>query len=252
MIVTGHEGEGKSTLLRQIAIQCAAGVHPFTFEKIEKPVVLLLDLENSREQIKSEILKICTRAGVRVPRFAVHPLPSGINLAIPEQEAALRLVIQVLKPDLVIGGPLYKLVEASLSDEAASRLLAAALDRLRVEFGFALVLEAHQVNETIAFDPKTGAFRKNRPQRPFGSSLWRRWPEFGVCLFTDGTLVHWRGQRQEREFPAKLQRDGDVWLWQAAPKNCAKCGEPVPEGKEMYCSDKCRAAAKKSRQRARQ
>jgi ATPase subunit of ABC transporter with duplicated ATPase domains len=34
VIVTGQEGKGKSTLLRQIGVQVAAGIHPFTLDDI--------------------------------------------------------------------------------------------------------------------------------------------------------------------------------------------------------------------------
>ncbi len=255
MILTGNEGEGKSTALRQWGIQVASGIHPFTLQPIEPKRVLLMDLENSRHQIKGEIQKICDRAGIEVPgepNFAVGNWPAGINLANPlgEAEAVLKEVIKEYQPDLVIGGPLYKLAEVSLADETASRLISAALDRLRDDYGFALVLEAHQVNENSAWDQIIRKFVKSRPQRPFGSSLWRRWPEFGLCLFTDGTLSHWRGDRQERAFPAKLQRDGDVWLWEPDTGVCPICQGDRPQGKERYCSDKCRETAKKRRQRS--
>ena len=254
MIVTGNEGEGKSTLLRQWAIMMAAGINPATMEEIPPVRVLLMDLENSEEQTRLEIIKICDRAGIEVPGepwLAVACWPAGLNLAREDYEAAVKIVIDEYRPDIVLGGPLYKMTEASLSDEGASRAVSATLDRLREAYGFVLVLEAHQVNESQGYDSQARKFVKNRPPRPFGSSIWRRWPEFGYCLFQDGTFFRWRGDRQSRSWPQKFQRDGDVWLWQPDNGRCPVCGASRPEGKVTYCSDKCAETAKKRRQRLR-
>jgi hypothetical protein len=57
--------------------------------------------------------------------------------------------------------------------------------------------------------------------RPFGSSLWKRWPEFGYCLkLTRDSdfharmchLIPWRGPRDERDWPAGLAAGGS-WPW---------------------------------------
>jgi replicative DNA helicase len=42
--------------------------------------------------------------------------------------------------------------------------------------------------------------------------LWSRWPEFGLHLSAKGQLLHWRGARDERNWPAALNRGGD-WPW---------------------------------------
>src|SRR6266496_2250852 len=77
---------------------------------------------------------------------------------------------------------------------------------LRTAFGFALVLEAHTPNE---------ANGQRRVMRPYGASLWRRWPEFGLYLAEDGALSHWRGPRDERAWPSRLVRGG-AWPWSPA------------------------------------
>jgi hypothetical protein len=51
-----------------------------------------------------------------------------------------------------------------------------------------------------------------RPERPYGASLWSRWPEFGLYLSPEGHLRHWRGARDERDWPAALERGG-TWPW---------------------------------------
>lgn len=254
-IVTGGEGEGKSTLLRQWAFMAASGIHPLTLQPMPRVRTMILDLENSREQIKAELLKIAEYSELPVPEepwLLVASLPNGLNLPSAEYETALSELLETYHPDLILGGPLYKMADLSLADENTSKQLSTALDRLRSAHHFALVLEAHQVNESTAYDMKKGQFVRSRPPRPFGSSLWRRWPEFGLCLFTDGTLVHWRQDRRAREWPKKLQREGESWLWEPDTGNCPQCGETRPEGKIIYCSDKCRNSAKVKRHRQRE
>lgn len=256
LIVTGSEGDGKSTLLRQMGIQIALGIHPFTYSSFEPPTVLLMDLENSEEQIKEEIRKIAERAEVDLnENLSVTSWPSGVDFTRFDYEAEVRSIIDAIRPDLVIGGPLYKMTEQSLADETASRQVSAALDRLREDFGATLILEAHQVNEATAFDATEKdpslKWKKNRQARPFGASLWRRWPEFGYCLFHGGTWFNWRGDRQPREWPKKFMRDGERWLWQVDDGHCPICRIERPEGRDIYCSDRCRNTAKARRHRAK-
>jgi replicative DNA helicase len=60
--------------------------------------------------------------------------------------------------------------------------------------------------------------------RPIGTSLWQRWPEFGIGLRKQKDkegqplkLDHWRGQRDEREWPLELARGAvNGWAWSAA------------------------------------
>jgi replicative DNA helicase len=57
-----------------------------------------------------------------------------------------------------------------------------------------------------------------RDLRPRGSSALLGWPEFGYGMRNIGTegyadLVPWRGNREERDWPARLRRaDGFRWL----------------------------------------
>jgi hypothetical protein len=51
-----------------------------------------------------------------------------------------------------------------------------------------------------------------RPIRPINNSLWLRWPEFGLHLGDAGMISRWRGDRDERSWPAQLKRGG-AWPW---------------------------------------
>ncbi len=250
-IVTGAEGEGKSTLIREWAVMIASGIHPFTLDPMQRQRVMLLDLENSEEQIKDELIKICGRAGIEVPGepwLIVVPWPAGIDLAASDYEAAVDSTLKTYPVDIVMGGPLYKMIDTSLADENASKSLSAALDRLREDHDITMVLEAHQVNEQVAYNAKTSEFVRDRARRPFGSSLWRRWPEFGICLFTDGRLSHWRTPRSKRVWIERLRFDGPTWLWQPDNRIC-RCGKPLTERQQFYCSEVCSNAERQSRYR---
>ncbi|MDP8958289.1 MAG: hypothetical protein M3N51_03605, partial [Actinomycetota bacterium] len=85
------------------------------------------------------------------------------------------------------------------------RAVAGHLDRLRASYGVALLLEAHSPYGSGG----------SGPRRPYGGSLWSRWPEFGLHLAESGVLSHWRGARDEREWPSALTRGGE-WPWIAA------------------------------------
>lgn len=206
VLLTGPEGGGKSTLLRQIAVQCAAGIHPFTGDDIQPLTVLLLDLENSKRHIRRQLRPLRLASHERADeRLYVTCHPQGLDLTDKNDARQLAHLINRLTPDLVVGGPVYKLVGGDPTEEQPAKAAAMLLDRLRVTHGFALILETHQPHETNG----------KRPERPYGASLWKRWPEFGLHLSEQGHLRHWRGDRDERAWPPALQRGG-VWPWTLA------------------------------------
>ena len=115
--------------------------------------------------------------------------------------------IEANAPDLVIIGPIYKMATADPTEEAPARTVIACLDHLRELYGCALLIEAHSPHASNG-----GA----RPMRPYGASIWMRWPEFGLHITDTGQLKHWRGDRDERQWPSVLQRGGS-WPWTVAP-----------------------------------
>lgn len=207
LILTGPEGKGKSTLLRQMAVQLAAGTHPFDGEPFTPFTVLLVDCENSTRQIRRKLRALVEMAGPKLEhgRMFVVPKPEGIDLGTAVDFAWLEAIAEAVKPSLLIIGPIYKMSDGDPIDETTAKPIIKALDLIRTRYDCALLIEAHTPHES-------------KTERPFGASIWKRWPEFGLFLDPAGPLRHWRGARDEREWPAALQwgRGKAAWPWERA------------------------------------
>lgn len=205
------EGGGKTTMLRQLAVQCAAGVVPFTSEGRCTPArVLMVDGENRESQSKRRFRPLAITAGDDLDdesRLVVKCRPEGLDLLGQRDQEWLIAHIEANRPDLLMLGPLYKLHEDDPTAEQPARRLAAFLDKIVVRYGLALIVEAHPPNEAQGF---------KRPLRIYGASLWRRWFETGLGI-TQGEdktyeLVQWRVTRGDGDWPEVLVRGG-IWPW---------------------------------------
>jgi hypothetical protein len=210
VIITAEEGAGKSTLLRQIAVQAASGIHPFTLETIAPITVLHIDVENTRRQSRRRYRPMRLQAGHQLEgdRLRIELRTAGLDLTTDTDREWLLDTCRYVQPDLLLIGPIYKLANGDPTEEKSAKPVAMALDLVRDQIDCAIVLEAHAAKAT-----GVGKGRK-RPHEPYGWSGWMRWPEVGVWLDRDGTLSHWRGAREERNWPHNLQRGG-TWPWAA-------------------------------------
>ena len=207
VVITGDEGWGKSTLLRQLGIGATAGHNPFAhslLDAIHGPLrVLLVDCENSSRQLRREfpkVLRAVNDLDAVNERFWISVRTEGLILDHPRDPMGDRAWIEeqlkAVRPDILLIGPLYKLMSGDPNAEQESRLLALYLDRIRgADAGMAVIIEAHA---------------PHGQKRPYGWSGWKRWPEFGLHLSEDGSLTPFRGGRdEERHWPRHLRRGGE-------------------------------------------
>ena len=217
LIITGDEGLGKSHLLRQFAICAAAGLDPWDASRRFDPVkVMIFDCENTEGQVRRNVRGIAA--------FAAHygrsdvasrvMLRNSARLDITRDKdlALIHRELDAQQPDLVIIGPLYRLVPRAIQTDDDAAPVLAALDTIR-DRGIALLIEAHS-GHAIG---KGGS----RDMRPRGSSALLGWPEFGYGLRNLGAkgnrycqFVAWRGNRSDRSgWPEALVRADDGVRW---------------------------------------
>lgn len=219
LMLTGSEGGGKSTLLRQIAVLSAAGIHPFRFSPIDPIRVLVVDAENSERQWRRAVRHMadeCALRGQRDPRDHVAlEFVSKTDITRASDIGAIHRRIDEAKPDLLLIGPLYQLIPRAINSDDDAAPVLAALNSIR-DRDVAMLIEAHAGHAVGAGG--------DRDLRPRGSSALLGWPEFGLGLRRDKgdqgrqikfSLVRWRGDRDRRSWPPKLVR-GQVWPWEPA------------------------------------
>jgi hypothetical protein len=217
LVLTGGEGAGKSTWVRQIAICAAAGVHPTTNRHADPVRVLVVDAENSEKQWRRASRTIATQARMMgsvdpaaTLRLACVP---RLDLTNERDVGAVHRLVDEHTPDLLVIGPLYRLIPRAITNDDDAAPLLTALDGLRAR-GLALIMEAHAGHATGS----TGM----RDLRPRGSAALMGWPEFGLGIRLradeDGIdrvdVVRWRGDRDERDWPGVMRRGrGDPFPW---------------------------------------
>lgn len=227
LILTGGEGGGKSTLLRQLAVTMAAAVHPFSGFDLDEPVkVYYLDVENGLYQFKRKAERLVDSVVRRLipENLRIDVRTGGLELTRRHDSSWLLGRLAANRPDVFITGPIYKLHADDPNKEEPARKLAALFDEIRERYGCAIILEAHSPH---------AAQGSRRPLRPVGASLWMRWPEFGYGLrYASDTTCYfegWRGPRDERAWPAGLRRGmQDEWPWVENQMMPTDTGEQEP------------------------
>jgi replicative DNA helicase len=212
LLITGGEGSGKSTLVRQIAILSAAGLHPFNFTPINPVNVLVVDAENSESQWRRASRGVAKQAklyGSHDPGDIRISCTPRMDLTRDADLAQVHKLLDDSPADVVVIGPLYRLISKAINSDDDAAPLLAALDTIR-DRGCSLLIEAHAGHSLTQGG--------ERDLRPRGSSQLMGWPEFGLGLRLPkpGTEVfevtRWRGDRDRREFPTGLMKGGD-WPW---------------------------------------
>lgn len=218
VILIADEGAGKSVLSRQVGACVAAGVHPFLPHagRYTPGRVLLVDLENPPGIVRRSLGQTVDSVGgldAIGDRYHIWNWPSGLDVRSPGGRAMLMRAIEQTRPDLLLIGPLYKMSEPRSNEtyEEQAKRTAASLDGLVARYGFALWIEHHSA--------KPGG--DGRRANPFGSSLWMRWPEFGLRMEQPGQqnepnvypLGRFRGDREQRHWPDSLVRYASRLPW---------------------------------------
>lgn len=215
LLVTASEGAGKSVLLTQIAVMTAAGIHPWTYQPMPARNVTVVDLENQDRLVARRLHRLRRQAPDMDPqRLRVHCRPEGIDLSTRSDRHWLIDRCHANATELLVIGPAYRMSngvaeKGDIGGEAAAKLVTGALDDIRIRCNVTLLMETHAPHGGIS----------GRDLRPFGSSVWLRWPEFGIGLARDDDhpndfkVKHWRGPRDERLWPTKLQKRAGRWPW---------------------------------------
>lgn len=218
MLVTASEGGGKSTLLTQIGFMVACGIHPWTHQECTPRNVTIIDLENSNRLVSRRLESLRKIAGDRLDpqRLRVHVRPDGLNLTGRTDRNWLLDRCRANATELLVIGPAYRMSSGvaergDVGGEDQARTVTRALDDIRVRCNVALLMETHAPHGSSGF---------GRDLRPFGSSVWLRWPEFGIGLRREDPeddrewlVEHWRGPRDIRTWPRHLMRRSGRWPW---------------------------------------
>jgi len=211
VVLVGLEGDGKSVLGWQVGFAAAAGLHPFVPGWHGKPQrVLLVDLETPAYLVNERLGRMRDWVQAKAPGWnpanvKLFHEPGGIDLTSASDAMRLADTIRLAAPDLIVAGPVYKmLVDRGQGAEQLHSQVAAFWDLMRARYRSALWLETH------APGPAVG---RPRDLRPYGWSGWMRWPEFGRTLERgakgkgEWRLGYFRGDRQEgRMWPETLTR----------------------------------------------
>lgn len=206
VLLVGPEGHGKSTLIRQIAMQAACGLKPFTLASMDPLSVLVVDAENDEVDDEwRDMLGLAAYHGRR-PEGRLHVVQSKgteVNLLSEVGQSFLMGWVEQYRPAICCLGPIYKLLFKDVKDDDAVRELERCLSRASGICHTAWIIEHHA--------PHKGAVDTKRVMRPIGSSVFMRWPDFGFGMTpTDDQSVYrleqFRGSRKRaRVWPERIR-----------------------------------------------
>lgn len=220
-VLVAGEGVGKSVWTHQMAEMVAQGVNPmWPTHRFDPTPTLVIDLENPdyvrRERVRNMHGRLRRRLGDSYieEMCAIWGRPSGIDLRSRSTAREIDAALNLVRPGLVILSPLYKSFRKKGREdhEDAAAEMQEILDDLRARYGFALIIEHHA--------PKGSGGA--RDMVPFGSSLWQRWPEYGVTLAptndegSEAKVSRYRGDRvRTKSWPKFIHWGGPAgWPWE--------------------------------------
>lgn len=218
-VIVAGEGVGKTSLLRQLAICLAGGLNPWNGQRVASGQrVLFIDTEVSRDQsrrayrwISGRIVRPGISPGWKSRIIHKTRNEGGVDITGRDEQWFFDTVERV-SPDVLILSPAYKLMRGDPKDDRDVLNLLDVIDQARVKHNAAVLIETHAPH---------GQFL-SRDMRPFGSSVWLRWPEIGIGYQRDGDIpkefqgdkadhleaVEWRGAREPRDWPTHIRYGG--------------------------------------------
>jgi hypothetical protein len=217
IVTVGAGGSGKTVMAYQVAAAAAVGRHPFLAETFEPVRVLAIDLEMPTYLLNENLALVFGIARYYGDpeaggRFQVFHQPRGLNLLKPGNAQILTGLIRKHRPDLIVGGPAYKM-HGDTGERGDHTGVMDYWDEIRDRFGCALWLETHPAKK-----PRFG----KQDWSPAGSGRWADWPEIGFALVPGNgdrefDAVPFRGSRDARRpWPEKFtQSISGGWPWQA-------------------------------------
>jgi replicative DNA helicase len=167
--------------MRQMAVQLAAGIVPFTMQPNDALKVMFIDAENPEFQQQTDWRRLAGLAarhtGRQVPdenlmilsEWRVEP-----DLTTLDGQAWLYERIMAYRPQVCFMGPVQNLVSRDVKDDEVVRKFKHAISNARSICGTAFVIEHHA--------PHRQPGDKERQMRPYGSSLFMKWPDYGYGL----------------------------------------------------------------------
>lgn len=223
-VIVAAEGVAKTTLLRQFAVCLAGGLNPWTGQRVADGArVLFVDAENSRAQSRRAYRWIagrCVKPGIAEgwkERIVHKTRNDGVSLTGADEQWFRDLADRV-SPDVIVLSPAYKLMRGDPKEDRDVQDLLDVIDRVRVAHNAAVIIETHAPHGTAM----------GRDMRPYGSSVWLRWPEVGIGFRRDSEIneaksgrpqyleaVDWRGAREPRDWPRNIcygPNDGLPWV----------------------------------------
>ena len=176
-LLTGFEGHGKSTLCRQLGVMAAAGMHPWTGLAMPPVRTVIVDSENHPDQVLDswkDLIGRCARHGYNLQPgmlTVIEEWDNDLDLTSEDGHAWLQERVRAYKPQLMVIGPLYNLSSKDLKDDETARKIKKAVNDARGICGTAFIMEHHA--------PHRAPGDTKRSVRPYGSSTFLKWPDFG-------------------------------------------------------------------------
>lgn len=197
-----------STFCRQLAVQVAAGIHPWTSAEMEPQKVLVVDTENHPDQVLDswqDMIGRAARLGRPVQRGMLILQEEWDNQIDLNESSGKRWLIERVnahQPKLIVIGPLYNLANKDLSEHAVVNEMKSAINEARSICGSAVIMEHHA--------PHRGNGDKDRSVRPYGSSTFLKWPDFGYGLKPEEIEGYY--ELQKTRFPRVRSRHFPGWV----------------------------------------